>query len=104
MSGHAGIMHRSCMFMWRKLNGTGGAPGAADAVTYTLVWAGGKRKSAVAGGCVLNSRSLGRLLKRLASAGSSDPLMLSANRTLAACATPDAQASGPKAALPRVPL
>ena len=45
MSGHAGIMHKSCMFMWRKLNGTGGAPGAADAVTYTLVWAGGKESS-----------------------------------------------------------
>ena len=32
-------------FMWRKLNGTGGAPGVADAVTYTLVWAGGKESS-----------------------------------------------------------
>ena len=31
--------------MWRKLNGTGGAPGVADAVTYTLVWAGGKERS-----------------------------------------------------------
>ena len=31
--------------MWRKLNGTGGAPGVADAVTYTLVWAGGKESS-----------------------------------------------------------
>ena len=50
MSGHAGIMHRACMFMWRKLNGTGSVPGAADAVTYTLVWAGGKRKKPLENG------------------------------------------------------
>ena len=37
-------------FMWRKLNGTGGAPGVADAVTYTLVWAGGKRKKPLKNG------------------------------------------------------
>ena len=62
MSGHAGIMHRSCMFMWRKLNGTGGAPGVADAVAHTLVWAGGKRKQPLENGGSRRGADCGRRL------------------------------------------